>query len=382
MALTVKMYDAASIDQLAWPKNESGELGRAYLLPIIKNGVEHYIKNIETELRILVAGDHIIPITINSHEYENSYICSPHTHYVSYAKEELTVLNSQFGRFILNHLLTGLGFVLRKGFINKTIMVNNWLLSTNTYTSLNLSLIEAVRIFLVKHFPGYAIVFRSVDYYRYHHLFNSLKNMKYKLIANRKVYILDPASPEAFKNKRDVQRDKLLLDQTMYKFHQDPQVTPKIAGRLKLLYDQLYVSKYSQFNPQYSVKFIKLIASIKQFDIVTAQNSGRVDGMVVMFKFSGVLSAPLLGYDNSVPQIAGLYRMLMFLFREESLETGLLCHASSGVGSYKINRGFDPSIEYFVVYDHHLKMNRRATWRFLEFIANQIGARLLAKREY
>lgn len=80
---TISLYNASNIDSLSWPNNPEGEYAQKFLMPLIKNGVHHYIENVETNLHILKIGDLILPITINDAEYQNSYVCSPYTQYIS-----------------------------------------------------------------------------------------------------------------------------------------------------------------------------------------------------------------------------------------------------------------------------------------------------------
>ncbi len=42
----VALFDSDTIDSLSWPRNEQGQLAKKYLVPIIKNGPEHYVDNI------------------------------------------------------------------------------------------------------------------------------------------------------------------------------------------------------------------------------------------------------------------------------------------------------------------------------------------------
>src|SRR5205085_12541895 len=104
--------------------------------PLIKNGVSHYIENIDTDLHALVWDDIILPITVNDAEYDNSYVCSPYSYFVSYAKESLDFLSQAWLRRLLSRVLGGLGKCLLRFHINKVVMVNNWLCSTTLYPSL------------------------------------------------------------------------------------------------------------------------------------------------------------------------------------------------------------------------------------------------------
>src|SRR5690606_35106137 len=106
--------------------------------------------------------DLVLPITVNKAEYENSYVCSPYTHYVSYARQELKLLRNPVVERLLSLVLTGAGWLMKSSKANKTVHVNNWLFSTNLYPALSRQQVTDVVLFLARRFPGHYIVFRSL----------------------------------------------------------------------------------------------------------------------------------------------------------------------------------------------------------------------------
>src|SRR5690606_7977406 len=125
-----------------------------------------------TEIRFVhIHHTHVFPVTINNTEWSNSYVCSPYTAYISYAKEEAKLkIKNTFLRFILNAFISTLSFYLKKTSINKVVHVNNFMLSTNPYPEWNgISLKELVS-FLTKEFPKHAIIFRSLNDLQHQHL--------------------------------------------------------------------------------------------------------------------------------------------------------------------------------------------------------------------
>ena len=83
----MELYDVHNLDSCPWPKTPEGQYVKEFLSPLIQKGVNAFIDNIRTDLRVLVWDDLVLPVTINQTEYENSYVCSPYSYYVSYAKE-------------------------------------------------------------------------------------------------------------------------------------------------------------------------------------------------------------------------------------------------------------------------------------------------------
>ena len=105
----------------------------AYALPLIREGSSAYVRNVETEVQLLQAGRHLLPITVNYTGHSNSYVCSPYSTYVRYAQEELDLLQSRLLKKNLGAVIGGIGPLLKKAGIDQNVHANNWLLSTNLY---------------------------------------------------------------------------------------------------------------------------------------------------------------------------------------------------------------------------------------------------------
>ena len=133
----IRLFDAETIDQLPWPNTEDSTYAQSYLLPFIKYGPTHFIDNVKTQYMVLLIEEQVVlPISVNVQEYENSYVCSPYSHYVTYAKEELVLIQQRWLRVILSLLIESFGIFCKLCRINRAIHVNNWLLSTNLYPDL------------------------------------------------------------------------------------------------------------------------------------------------------------------------------------------------------------------------------------------------------
>lgn len=85
-------------------------------------------------------------------------------------------------------------------------------------------------------------------------------------------------------------------------------------------------------------------------------------------------TAAILGYERSLPQGLGLYRMLFALLIAEAAERELLLNLSAGAGRFKALRGAVPVEEFDVVYDRHLAAHRRVVWAGIA-VASRLGAR-------
>jgi len=92
------------------------------------------------------------------------------------------------------------------------------------------------------------------------------------------------------------------------------------------------------------------------------------------------MTTPLFGYDLSIPQELGLYRILSLKLIEEATNRELVLHQSSGAGQFKKCRGGVPVIEYNAVYIRHLSLFRRIVWKTVKIISNKIAMPMIIKK--
>ena len=161
--MTPQLFDEHNLSTLSWPASEDGDYARRYLAPFMQHGPQAYIQNAHTTLQVLRVGDTLLPLTLNTYHPDNSYVCSPYTHYVSYAQEEFVNLKNPPVECLLRALFLPLAWYFRRSQLDNVVYVNNWLLSTNLYPVIAPDEATAALTFLVKRYPERAIVFRSVD---------------------------------------------------------------------------------------------------------------------------------------------------------------------------------------------------------------------------
>lgn len=372
------LYDAASIAQLRWPDTYDGAYARAYLLPLLRGGVTPYIGNVRTRLLALKLGAHVLPVTVNDGAYENSYVCSPYTHYISYAIEELRELKQPFLERCLEGILRAIGLVLKKLECNRTVHVNNWMLSTNLYPAIKAADVASLVAYLRRYFPEHALVFRSLNRACNAALLQALHDAGCIFLPSRQIYGLD-LSGGVLPKRRDVKRDLKLLAQTPYEILAAEQLAESDAERIAALYRMLYINKYSRHNPCFTARWVRLAIRRKILQITAFRRAGRIDAVLGFFQRNGVMTAPLVGYDTQLPQEWGLYRLLFMQIMREAAQRGLYLNNSSGAAQFKRNRGYSAEMEYSMVYIAHLSPRRKLPWQLLSAAMQKIGAPLLQK---
>lgn len=357
--------------EVPWPDTEDGQYARAYLGPLLEHGPQAYIGNVSTTMGVLlVDGKVVLPISINEgneEEYGNAWVCSPYTHYVTYAKEELRVLESRVLRAVLGGALTGLGALCRFSGVNQVVLVNNWLLSTNLYPAIEPGQLAAVVAFLRERFPGHAIGFCSVN----SALVDACADAV--LVLGRSISLATPGEQETRHRKR-WRRDLRLIERNGYTVVEPG---PNEAARIVELYNLLYLDKYSRNNPQFTERFIGEMP----FSYRGLVKDGRMDGVLGYFRRDGVMTTPIFGYDTGLPQRIGLYRMLSAVVYDLADREGLVVNDSAGAAGFKRLRGAVPDIEYRAVYVAHLPWRRRFGWTALATLLERIAVPMMRRYE-
>ncbi len=382
--VTIQLFDASNIAQMLWPETDDGRYARQYLLPLIEQGPLSFIANAQTTcMALLIDGQLVLPVTVNQREYDNSYVCSPYSHYVSYAKEELVLLKNPVLSYVFARAFDGLGALGKLCSINRVVHVNNWLLSTNLYPHITPEQVSALIPFLSEHFPQHTIIFRSLHAHTNGALLSALQQAGCVRVASRQVYLVRPSDPTALNAKARwlLKRDHALLARQGYRVVGRDDLRAEDVPRIVELYNALYLGKYSLYNPMFTEAFIMQALQHKILELVALQKDGRIDAVLGYFWRNGVMTTPLFGYDTTLPQEIGLYRMLSVTLFQHAQERGLLLHESSGAAQFKRNRGAFAVIEYSAVYTRHLPLHRRLYWQLLALLLDKIGVPFMQKQK-
>lgn len=367
----VKLYDAHNIDGLSWPETAQGQFARQFLFPLVKEGTRAFIENVDTKMVALAVGDVVLPVTINDAQYENSYVCSPYGHYVSCALEAIEQVKNPVIAKSVRCLVNGLGKVLRKGQVNKAVIVNNWLFSTNLYPELSKETVQAIRDFLCHHFPDHSVIFLSIHNYTDSTFFQSLKTSGFKLIASREVCFLNPKREGIF-TSRIFKSDFKLLRECGYEVISEEEISSDQAERLESLYRAIYLDRHSLQNPIWTKHFFKRALENKGLKFKALRKEGKIDAIAGYYCVDETMVSPLLGYDITLTD-AKLYRLICTALTHEARHQNKLFHLSSGATFFKKIRRAEAAMEYNAIYVDHLSLARKFPWMVLKLISNSIG---------
>lgn len=366
------------------PTKSSDSLARQY----VRGFAQHWqIANVSTHMALLETETQQLVVSINhgNERAENCYVVSPLTAYSGYAIVELKRMRRLWLTWPLQALAIAVKTLLSWGQIDKVVWINNWLLSTNLYASeLNLAELTHITSFMKQSFADHTLGFRSINDFNNPGLRNALYGLGYLSIPSRQVYIFDGRNGphSSYLRRHNCRLDLNLLRRSQYKVVSGELLNSADFQRIEYLYNLLYLQKYSQLNPQYSAHWIERGQREGWLELhVLRGPDKRIDGVVGWFSNSGILSAPIVGYDTKLPQKTGLYRQLTALCLQEAALRREVLNFSAGASGFKRLRGGQPKIEYSLVYVAHLSWPRRYAWMLLSRFLHTLAVPLMKRLE-
>ncbi len=320
---------------------------------------QHYIKNIDSSVEIIKIEEHYFPVTRNEDEYQNSYVCSPYTAYISYARDELDLINSAQMRSILRSVIWLSSGLLKLARINKTVSLNNWLFSTSLVPNWEASTVNNFTNKLMASNPNYAISIRSLNRMTNTDVIDHLVNHGWKLMPARQVYIFNHHDHSWWK-RNNVQNDQRLLRKTELQLVLPHQHQADDFIDMEACFNQLYIDKHSEHNPQYTHQYFEFLHANRLIEFFSFRDKNqKIVATMGLLTQQDTLTAPIVGYNTDLPKSLGLYRLLMAQLLKLTWERGQTLNLSSGAGEFKRNRGGVAALEYTAIYSRHLPIVRK-----------------------
>lgn len=375
----IQLFDRENVHQVPWPDTLEARQAKGILVPMMENGVESYIENVRTNLYLVLLDSHIFPITVNETEYENSYVASNY-YFIQMLREEAERKGS-FLYPLKRFFIQSLGQIFKGMKINKMVMVNNWLLTSTIYPNLTEGQLLELTQFLTTHFSDHLIIFRNLEDKSHASMLSSLKELNYRSIMSRYIFIYDQNKKNDFSSKVNYhhRRDRRLIQAEGYQIILDKSENLKKIPRLIQLYRNIYHEKHTSYSPSYTNKYLQLAIEQGFLKIVTLKKEEEIDGVLGFFQRENAMLVPFFGYDTE-KEVNHLYRILTQMAIDEAESQHLLLNDGSGGEKAKLFRGLDPVREFVAVYDRHLPFYRRFFWSFSEKMVEKITAPLLAKK--
>ena len=338
-----------------------------------------FISNLRTQVELLHHGGLTLPVTVNHAEPDNAWVCSPRSTYCDYAIEELQRYLPPLLAAPLRLLCRAYGYALGMARVDQAVALNNWMLSTNLYPPLDHAALGATIEEARQRWPGHALWLRSLNAHHNQDWLTALVQHGFSLIPSRQVYLFDNLADGTHAN---LQRDLQLLQKTPLIRMLPADFGADDFERIEALYRALYLQKYSLLNPQYTARFLQTwhAAGLLEFHGFKDQD-GEIQTVVGIFRQGRTLTAPIVGYNTTLPQALGLYRLAMACVFDLAIRDHATVNLSAGAASFKRLRGGRPEIEYSAVLTQHLPAYRRTPLAVLQKLLTGIGVPVMKRFE-
>jgi hypothetical protein len=377
--VTALLFDPAAAPPGAWPEGDSD--ARRYIGAIATAGAAALVANVRTKWLALRIGDRVLPVTVNDGEYDDSYVCLPHSAYALYARQELDIVDVGRMRPLYRLLLGFADHLLRRADINRIIHVDNWLLSTNLHGDWDGTELPEIRRLLTARYPHHILAIRSLDPWSCPQLLDAATRDGWTLLPSRQIWVTEDVARDwrprqsTANDRRRLKRSGLTID-AMDTLHDGD------AERIAELYHMLYVGKYSPLNPVFTPDWVRMTHMHRLLHYRGVRDAdGRLMAVAGLLERGGVCTPPVVGYDTTRPQVEGLYRIAAYLFSEIAEHRRWRLNGSAGAAHFKRQRGATGVIEYSAMSIAHLPPVRRALVGLLSLILTRIAVPMMRKRK-
>jgi hypothetical protein len=340
------------------------------------------ISNLSTDVGLRQIDRHLLPVTVNSGAKPTCYLCCPSVAYIDYARDELRHFS---GHQLLSAALDGLlklGYpLIRAAGLDRQVQINNWLLATNPIPDVTFEALRTATQAIAQEHPGHVVVWRSLNDFCDREAMQNFREAGYRMYPARQIYMFDCRDGEP-KMGRDERRDRAMLEDSGFAIVGSAEFRGDDFMRAQVLYQHLYLEKYTWLNPQYTADFMKAAhaGDILEFWGLRGDD-GQLAGVIAFFDSGRTMTAPIVGYDATQPPETGLYRMLMALALKRARERKMLFNMSAGAASFKRNRGGVAALEYSAIYNAHLAPTARLAASLVRTILQRIGIPVLRSFE-
>jgi hypothetical protein len=345
-------------------------------------GAAAMVSNVATRLSTLDVAGRTMPVTVDDGALGGSYVCSPHSAYVLYARAELDLLEVGWTSYPSSAALAALDLVLKAARINRIVHLGNWLLSTNLHGGWRGEGVEAAREALAEAHPDHLLGIRSVDDWSSPGLREALIADGWIIVPSRQVWVVDDLARD-WKKRNEYGNDRRLVARSPLAVSDLERIDDAEAARIADLYAMLYVGKYSALNPIFTPAFIQVSASSGMISYRVARDpGGAIVAVAGMWERAGVMTPPVVGYDTARPRSDGLYRIASWMFMERAMESGWRLHGSAGAAHFKRLRGARPVIEWNAYYGAHLSAARRRSVEALAILLRRFVVPVMVAKQW
>ncbi|QTQ07972.1 GNAT family N-acetyltransferase [Macrococcoides canis] len=349
---------------------------REYLRYMME-GITRGIRNVQARVEVMVLNGQLIPFSIKDGGMNQSWIHSFTGQYIDEMVSETSRMDMPaYLRTVTSAILATGRFVLNPS-CEQTVTVFPSFMSTTMYEGYEFDQIELITKLLSERYPKHAICFRTLNDKFHKHEMELLKEAGYERLISRAVYIYDSNEQHNKNERKDLKKDikkfnKSGLTLTMTLENDDfEQLIP--------LYEQVYLDKYSNFNPHYTAEFFKFMYEHTNLQWFVLKDKERIVSFMAVQEAGNILFPAYFGMDQSIKH---LYFITSGLLYEFAKRNRYAINNSAGAKDYKLARGSRPYLEYHYVYIKHLSPMQQLNYVSFIKCATTIGAPALKRTQF
>ncbi len=319
------------------------------------------INNWHADVQALVMKDaSSLPVAIGCVQAGQTYLASPQHGFIDYARDELDVLTDARTRRWARAGLSVVEPWLRALRLDESVSVNAWGVSTHMYPRWTEADCADLVAQLSQQYPTRPLWLRTLHEVYDADLLQQLTQQGWQLWPSRVVYGFDWQTADQWMKQRNNQIDQKLLQKKTLTPLFPEDFNDSHAQAMAQLYQQLYVDKHSRWNAHYTPAYFALAIEHRWLSFYGfADAQGQLIAFIGVFEHEQVMTTPMLGYDLSLPQSLGLYRLLMARVLQVGVQAHKCVNLGAGSANFKRLRGGVPSIEWHGFYVAHLPRPRQ-----------------------
>ena len=334
--------------------------------------------NLDAHIEAVEAGPTRLPVTITEGGQATAWVCSPRSTYIDYAAEEARrLLPAPLGQGVAA-LCGGLAGLADACALDRAVTLNNWCLSTNLYPALERIDLDHAIAQARQRWPQHALWWRSLNGHDNPDWLAALQARGFSLIASRQVWLYPDLDTAA--RLPNMRADARLLRRGDLQFCDNNAITADDAAQVADLYAQLYLGKYSRWNPAYHPA---MIAQWQQAGLLALEGwrdgAGQLQCIAGMFGTATAVTTPIVGYATGAPTAMALYRTLTATSSAHARRSGRHLNLSAGAARFKRLRGGIPAIEYSAVWAPPGARRTRALLGLLGLLTRRVGEPVMRK---
>lgn len=313
-------------------------------------------------------GGPLIPLIVSDGKRGKASVFAPTAHYLDYPLLEMGRHSSLAGKAAYAALGTPWKVLFHATRLDRVVYANHWLLNGAPPLELDHAHLNSFIETIQADHPGHAVVFSGIVPAMTPHLSRVLIALGGRAVQSRIVHIVDMKAPLSGTSMRGT-REKRNVDRRLYEGRLTDRITDRRTlleqvPRIRELYAQLYLRKYSTMNPQYTEEFFRIVLQSEEFHVAGWLDNGKLEAFNIRLVHDAVNHWSICGYDVNAPRKKGLFRLVA---AEDVFGPGefRIINWGGGNASFKKFRGAQPVTEYDIVFDEHLSARRRFPWQVL-----------------